>query len=347
MLKTAVVGATGYTGIEIVKLLLAHPEARITSLTAKLDKPVGLGVEFPELEDLRDLVVTPLDVDEVCRQAEMIFLALPHTVSVLFAPRFLAEGKRVIDLSADYRFADISVYESWYQTKHGDPEGAETAVYGLPELYRKEIAGATLLANPGCYPTATILGVYPALQAGWVNGNRIIVDAKTGVTGAGRKASLAFLFPEVNENFRAYGLVSHKHTPEMESILSRATGREAVVEFSPHLLPVNRGILSTIYLDLERDVGEEEAWELYASTWGEEPFVQMCPLGSLPQLREVVGTNACRIGLRVNPRTRRLLVVTAIDNLLKGAAGQAVQNMNIMSGFPEGTGLPGPGGLAG
>lgn len=339
MLNVAVVGATGYTGVEIIKILLRHPRVRITSLTAKVDKPVKIQEEFPELAGLIDMECGNLDVDQVCGQADFIFLALPHTVSLRFAPLFLKAGKKVVDLSADYRFRDRAVYEEWYGSVHRDTDNLARAVYGLPELFRAEIKDAVLLANPGCYPTGTILGASPALEAGLAAEGRVIVDAKTGVTGAGRKASLALLFPEVNENFRAYSLVSHKHTPEMETILSRRTGEKIAVEFSPHLLPVNRGILSTIYLRLREKQREADILETYRQFYQDEPFVKVYPEGTLPQLREAVGTNDCLIGLRVNPRTGNLIVVAVIDNLLKGAAGQSVQNMNIMEGFAEAEGL--------
>ncbi len=339
MLNVAVVGATGYTGVEIIKILLRHPHVRITSLSAKVEKTLKIQEEFPELAGLIDMDCANLDVDQVCAVADFIFLALPHTVSMRFAPLFLKKGKKVVDLSADYRFRDRATYEEWYGTAHGDTDNLVEAVYGLPELFRAEIKDAVLLANPGCYPTGTILGSYPALAAGLAAAGRVIVDAKTGVTGAGRKASLALLFPEVNENFRAYSLVSHKHTPEMEAILSRKTGEEISVEFAPHLLPVNRGILSTIYLRLREKPREADLLEVYRGYYKDEPFVKIYPEGKLPQLREAVGTNQCLIGLRVNPRTGNLIVVTAIDNLLKGAAGQAAQNMNIMEGFEETEGL--------
>ncbi len=334
-LKTAVVGATGYTGLEIVKLLLSHPGVELTSLTAKVDGAVGIHLVFPELAGRLELECSNLDVDDVCEKADLVFLALPHTVSMLFAPRFLEAGKKVIDLSADYRFPSAADFEKFYGSPHRDPAGVEEAVYGLPELFREEIAPARLLANPGCYPTAAVLAAYPALQAGLADPEGIIVDAKTGVTGAGRKASLAFLFPEVNENFKAYGLTVHKHTPEMEGVLSRASGREVRLEFAPHLLPVNRGILSTVYLRLAREAEESEIFDLYREVYAGEPFVRVYPPGQLPELKDAVGTNNCLIGLQVNPRTGNLIVVSAIDNLLKGAAGQAVQNMNIMQGFPE------------
>jgi len=339
-IKTAVVGATGYTGLEIVNLLLNHPGAEITSLTAKVDETVAIDRIFPALRGRLEMECSNLDVDDVCGKAELVFLALPHTVSMLFAPRFVEAGKKVIDLSADYRFPAAADFEKWYGATHRDPEGVAGAVYGLPELFREEIASARLLANPGCYPTATILACYPALHAGLVIPEGIIVDAKTGVTGAGRKASLALLFPEVNENFKAYSLGAHKHTPEMEGVLSRAVGREVRLEFAPHLLPVNRGILSTIYLKLEKEVTEEEIYGLYREQYGREPFVRVYPPGELPQLKDAVGTNNCLLGFKVNPRTGNLIVVSAIDNLLKGAAGQAVQNMNIMFGLPETGGLP-------
>ncbi len=338
-LKTAVVGATGYTGLEIVKSLLDHPGVELTSLTAKVDETVGIHRIFPELSGRLELECSNLDVDDVCRKADLVFLALPHTVSMLFAPRFLQAGKKVIDLSADYRFPAAADFEKVYGAEHRDPAGVEEAVYGLPELFREEIAPARLLANPGCYPTAAVLAAYPALKAGLADPGEVIVDAKTGVTGAGRKASLAFLFPEVNENFKAYGLAVHKHTPEMESVLSRASGRKVRLEFAPHLLPVNRGILSTVYLRLEKPAGEDEVFELYREAYAGEPFVRVYPPGRLPELKDAVGTNNCLLGFKVNPRTRNLIVVSAIDNLLKGAAGQAVQNMNIMQGFPETSGL--------
>ncbi len=338
-LNTAVVGATGYTGLEIVKSLLDHPGVELTSLTAKVDETVGIHRIFPELSGRLELECSNLDVDDVCRKADLVFLALPHTVSMLFAPRFLQAGKKVIDLSADYRFPAAADFEKIYGAEHRDPAGVEEAVYGLPELFREEIAPARLLANPGCYPTAAVLAAYPALKAGLADPGEVIVDAKTGVTGAGRKASLAFLFPEVNENFKAYGLAVHKHTPEMESVLSRASGRKVRLEFAPHLLPVNRGILSTVYLRLEKEAEENEVFELYREVYAGEPFVRVYPPGRLPELKDAVGTNNCLIGFKVNPRTKNLIVVSAIDNLLKGAAGQAVQNMNIMQGFPETSGL--------
>jgi N-acetyl-gamma-glutamyl-phosphate reductase len=339
LLKTAVVGATGYTGLEIVKLLLNHGGVEIASLTAKVEETTGIDRIFPQLWGRLEMECSNLDVDDVCRKADLVFLALPHTVSMLFAPRFLEAGKKVIDLSADYRFPSAADFEKWYGSPHRDPEGTGQAVYGLPELFREEIGAARLLANPGCYPTASILACYPVIQAGLASPEGIIVDAKTGVTGAGRKASLLFLFPEVNENFKAYSLGSHKHTPEMEDVLSRATGRKVRLEFAPHLLPVNRGILSTIYLKLEQDVDEGDLYDLYRGHYGEEPFVRVYPAGQLPELRDAVGTNNCLIGFKINPRTGNLIVVSAIDNLLKGAAGQAVQNMNIMQSFPETEGL--------
>jgi len=339
MLKVAIVGATGYTGLELLKLLISHPRVEITSLTAKVDSTIGIHEVFPELAGRFEMDCTNLDVEEVCAKADFVFLALPHTISFLFAPLFIKAGKKVVDLSADYRFSETAVYEEWYGCEHGDSEGVSQAVYGLCELFRDRIKSAVLLANPGCYPTGTILGSWPALKAGLSPRGEIIVDAKTGVTGAGRKASLALLFPEVNENFKAYGLTSHKHTPEMEEILTRLTGRPVGVEFAPHLLPVNRGILSTIYIPLAEDTSEEEVLDIYRREYDGEPFLTVYPKGTLPQLREAVGTNKCLIGLRVNYRTRNLIVVSAIDNLLKGAAGQAVQNMNIMEGFEETAGL--------
>lgn len=340
MLNVAVVGATGYTGLELLKVLIGHPGVRITSLSAKLpQRSVRIQDEFPELSGSLDISCFNLDVDRVCREADFVFLALPHTVSMRFAGKFLAAGKKVVDLSADYRFAQAEVYEKWYGSEHLDRDGLGKAVYGLPELFRDKIKTAALIANPGCYPTGAVLGIYPLIREKAVSSEMIIIDAKTGVTGAGRKADLAFLFPEVNENFKAYNLAAHKHTPEIESVLKQFAGGELKVEFAPHLLPVNRGILSTIYLRMSGVCSETEALEIYGRYYGSEPFVGLYPAGRLPQLREAVGTNRCLIGVKANPRTGNLIVVTAIDNLLKGAAGQAVQNMNIMEGREETEGL--------
>jgi len=341
MTKTpvAIVGATGYTGVEILKILLRHPRAEVASLTAKVDGTIKIQDEFPELKGSLDMDCSPVDTEAVCRKAEIVFLSLPHTVSMRFAPAFLKAGKKVIDLSADYRFPRKEDYESWYGSPHADPEGLSHAVYGLPELFRERVKKAKLIANPGCFPTGAILSIFPAAQAGLLASPEAIVDAKSGVTGAGRKASLALLFPEVNENFKAYSLTSHKHTPEIAGVLSAALGKEMRVEFAPHLLPVNRGILSTIYLKLAADASEEALLDLYRRRYGNEPFIRIYPKGALPQLREAVGTNNCLIGLKFNPRTKNLILVAAIDNLLKGAAGQAVQNMNIMQGWEESAGL--------
>jgi len=339
MLNVAVVGATGYTGIELIKILLRHPEVRLSSLTAKVEETIKIQDEVPELFGRIDMTCSNLDVDEVCRTSDFVFLALPHTVSMKFAPAFLGAGKKVVDLSADYRFSRKEVYEEWYGVEHSDPTGLKAAVYGLPELFRHKIKSAELIANPGCYPTGAILGMYPALKENLVSEDQGIVDAKTGVTGAGRKASLNFLFPEVNENFMAYNLVAHKHTPEMVFILGETLGREFEIEFAPHLLPVNRGILSTIYLKVGKKVSEDKIRELYRAAYEKEPFVEISPGGSLPRLSQVTGTNYCFIGLRLNTRTGNLIVVTVIDNLVKGAAGQAVQNMNIMNGWRESEGF--------
>ncbi len=338
-IKVAVVGATGYTGCEIVNLLLGHPGAQIVSLTAKANVNVSIDDIFPRFRGRLKMECDELDADKICDQADLIFLSLPHTISMRYAPLFLRAEKKVIDLSADYRFPTPTEFEQVYGTGHRDPEGVGQAVYGLPELFRRKIVDARLVGNPGCYPTAAILACYPALKAGLVAAEGIIVDAKTGVTGAGRKASLPLLFSEMNENFKAYSLGGHKHIPEMEGILSRAAGRSVSLEFSPHLLPVNRGILSTVYLKLKKTVTTEEVCDLYREYYAQEPFLRVYPPGELPELKDAVGTNRCLLGFRVNPRTGNLIVVSAIDNLLKGAAGQAVQNMNIMFGLSESEGL--------
>ncbi len=338
ILRVALVGATGYTGLELLKLLVRHPRVELVSLTAKVDKPVCIQREFPVLEGLIDMECRPPEPAALAA-ADAVFLALPHTVSMKFVPELVKAGKKVIDLSADYRFPDAGAYREWYGAEHLDPAGLPEAVYGLTEIYRDKIASARLIANPGCYPTGAILGIAPVLEAGLVEPASIVIDAKTGVTGAGRKASLPLLFPEVNENFRAYNLVVHKHTPEMNLILGEIAGKRVEVEFAPHLLPLNRGILSTIYLKPARPIGEEDVWERFQSRYREDRFIRLLRPPALPELKDVAGTNNCAIGFRANPRTGNLIVVTAIDNLLKGAAGQAVQNLNAMEGWGEGTGF--------
>ncbi len=336
MIKAGVVGATGYTGEELVNCLLKNPGVEITSLSALVDKPAEYSVMFPKFGKKVSLICKDLDIDEVSAGCDLVFLALPHTVSMKFAPRFLEKGKKVIDLSADYRLPS-DIYEKWYKTGHQDIGNLAKAVYGLPELNRDKIKGASLVANPGCYPTSVILALLPVVKELSKAGIEPVVDAKSGATGAGRRALLSLSFGEVDENLRCYKPNEHQHMPEMEYILSQVAGKAVQVNFTPHLLPVRKGIMSTIYIRHEGLPDEKKIHDLYKDYYDKEPFVRVRPLGELPEMLDVVETNFCDIGLKVS--RGMVTVVSVIDNLLKGASGQAVQNMNIMCGCDETAGL--------
>ncbi|MFH0771354.1 MAG: N-acetyl-gamma-glutamyl-phosphate reductase [Candidatus Omnitrophota bacterium] len=336
-LRTAVVGATGYAGCELIKILLKHPEAEITSVSAKIDKPAAISDIFPIFKKQLELLCGELNIEATTKVADLIFLALPHKVSMGFAPAFLKAGKKVIDLSADYRLNDKSTYENWYGLKHTSPELLGSSVYGLPELYKADIKRAELLANPGCYPTGSILGCAPIVKKSMVIPDQIIIDAKSGVTGAGRSPSISLHFPETNENFKAYKVNQHQHMPEINQELSKLCGSELAVTFTPHLVPMNKGILSTIYFSLKENSTTKEIIGLYKDFYKNEPFVRVLEENFFPETKNVYSTNFCDIGVKV--AGKRAIVVTAIDNLWKGAASQAVQNMNIMQGFNETLGL--------
>jgi len=336
MIKVGVVGATGYTGEELLEVLLRNPEVKITCLSALVERETMISDLYPKFGKKISLLCKNLDVEEVSAGSDVVFLALPHTVSMAVAPQFLKNGKKVIDLSADYRLP-AEIYEEWYKTKHTDPENLHDAVYGLPELNRDKIKGAHFVANPGCYPTGVILGLLPVVKAVVDAGLTIIVDSKTGATGAGRKGTIPLSFGEIDENFYCYKANEHQHMPEMEYILSGVVGAEVQVNFAPHLLPIRRGILSTIYIQHKGLPGENEIHKMYEDHFREEPFVRLRPPGEMPQIQDVAGTNFCDIGIKV--ARGMLIIVTVIDNLLKGASGQALQNMNIMSGLDERTGL--------
>ncbi len=338
MLKVAVVGATGYTGEELVKILASHPRVKITSLTAKIDSPQKIQVLFPSLLGKIDMVCELPEEEKVSRLADLIFLALPHRVSMEVAPKFRKKKKRVIDLSADYRLPK-EVYKQWYGASHKDSAGLKIAVYGLPELNREKIKTARLIANPGCYPTSVLLGLAPLLKQGIADTGLIIVDSKSGVTGAGRRPDIALNFPEVNENFKAYKVNGHQHSPEITQEISKLAKREANVVFVPHLLPVNRGILSTIYTRIKKSMSTAGIIEIYKRFYANEPFIKVLGEGLFPQLKDIVGTNSCCLGIKVDTKKGLCIIVSVIDNLTKGAAGQAVQNMNIMYGFNERDGL--------
>jgi len=338
VVKVSIVGATGYAGEELLKILIDHPQVEIVSLSAKIDKPRKISQIFPELSGKTDLICEEPDFSRIVPGCDLAFLALPHRVSMEAAPEFLRAGKKVIDLSADYRLKDVSVYEQWYGLKHKNPEYLARAVYGLPEVYREKIKPAQLIANPGCYPTGIILGCLPFLAKGKVTSQNIIVDAKTGLSGAGREKE-AVLVTEMENNFRAYKVDAHQHAPEINQELSAFAGERIEVTFTPHLIPIQRGILSTIYLQLKKALSQEEAQGLYQDFYQNEPYVKVLPEGKFPQLKDVAKTNFCHIGLKISPAKKIAIVICAIDNLVKGASGQAAQNMNIMYGFKETEGL--------
>ncbi len=338
-LNVGVVGATGYTGEELVRLLVRHPHVTIRYTSGKEDREARIQDIFPYLKNRLDLECRALSVEEAVEKCDLVFLSLPHTVSMQYVPLFLKAKKKVVDISADYRLENAAVYERFYKTPHKDMGNLRQAVYGLPEIRRKQIKTAALVANPGCYPTGAILGLWPGLAANVFQPDTIVVDAKSGVTGAGRKADKSLNFSEVNESFKAYKLFEHQHVPEIDQELSRSVKKKISVVFVPHLLPINRGILSTIYVRLKKKMTTHDLIGIYQSRYAKEPFVKVYANGALPEIKNVVQTNFCDIGLKVHPEKSLAVIVTAIDNLDKGAAGQAVQNMNIMADFDEKEGL--------
>jgi N-acetyl-gamma-glutamyl-phosphate reductase len=338
MIKVAIVGASGYTGLELIRLLLRHPEVEITCITSRQNAGSSVSSVFPTLLDRIDLIFDPVDIDLIVSRADFIFTALPHKAAMEVIPGFLQAGKKVVDLSADYRLGDVAVYEQWYQP-HSSPDLVAEAAYGLPEIFRSRIRGARLVANPGCYPTSVALALAPLIKNELIDLDSLIVDSKSGASGAGRSAKLGSLYCEVNEGFKAYGVGAHRHTPEIEQTLGHLAGKPVVVSFTPHLLPINRGILSTCYATLTEPRLTGELVKLFQDYYRDEKFVRIHPEGELPNVAFVRGSNYCNIGLVSDPRTGRVIVVSVIDNLLKGASGQAVQNMNLMQGWDEGRGL--------
>ena len=337
-IKAGIVGATGYAGEELIRLLLGHPRVEITYIAAKIEKVERIENIFPQFRGKISLPCENLDIEKLAGLCEVVFLALPHKVSLGVVPHLMKKGLKVIDLSADFRFKDRDTYEKWYGVKHTAQEFLKETVYGLSEIYRKEIRGSNLIANPGCYPTAVTLAAFPLLKAGLVNG-AIIADAKTGVSGAGRTESLKIIHAECHESVKAYNIGLHRHQPEMEEVLSNLLKGNVSILFSPHLIPMNRGILATVYLELKEAVKIEKLREVFLNFYNGEQFVHVLPQGELPETKYVRGTNICDLGIALSEKTKHVIVVSAIDNLGKGASGQAVQNMNLMLGFPETTGL--------
>jgi len=335
-IKAAVVGATGYTGEETVYCLSRNHYVEIVSLSSRTENPLEYAGLFPRFKKRVAIPLKKIDVEEISELCDVAFLALPHTESMRFAGAFLEKGKKVIDLSADFRLP-ADVYAKWYKTEHLDAGNLPKAVYGLPELNREQIKKAELVANPGCYPTSVILGLLPLIKTIAKDGLTVIVDAKSGATGAGRKAEISLSYSEVDETLKCYKPNAHQHIPEMEYVLGKAAGKEVRVNFAPHLVPLRRGILSTIYIPHKNMPEEEALLGIYREHYKMEPFVRICGQGTLPQISDVAGTNFCDIGIKVS--RGMVVIVSVVDNLLKGASGQAVQNMNIMYGLDEKAGL--------
>ena len=336
----AIVGASGYAARELIRILLNHPRVRIAAATSRQDESPRLDALHPSLARRIDLSCEPFDAARIAERASVAFLALPHTASMAVVPDLRRLGVRVIDLSADYRLADPQVYTDWYGHAHTDAEGLRSAVYGLPELYRERIPPAGLIANPGCYTSASILGLAPLIAEDLVERSGIVIDAKSGVSGAGRSPKLTYHFPECNESLAAYGVGRHRHTPEIDQVLtdvgaSGGRGEPVEVIFTPHLVPMDRGIFATIYAQPLRAAVEHDLLELYRSFYARSPFVRV--LGHLPATKDSAYTNFCDITVRVV--RGRILVLSCLDNLIKGAAGVAVQNLNLMLGCAEETAL--------
>ncbi|MBF0401895.1 MAG: N-acetyl-gamma-glutamyl-phosphate reductase [Magnetococcales bacterium] len=338
-ISVAILGATGYTGGELVRLLSRHEAVRIAYVSSERYAGKPLRHAFPHLTSAPDLICQPLGELTEMEKVEVAFCALPHVASMKEVPKLLAHSIRVIDLSADFRLHDAHTYQEWYGAAHLAPELLPEAVYGLPELHRNTIPTARLVANPGCYPTSVLLALAPLLQGRWIDPNRIVIDSKSGVSGAGRAANQDALFTEVAAGFRAYKVVGHRHTPEMEQELSALAGSDVTVRFVPHLLPQSRGILSTCHLQPYAVRSQSEWYETMQSFYQREPFVRVLEPGQWPATSQVQGSNFCHIGITVDPRTGWLTVLSVIDNLVKGAAGQAVQNMNLLFGLAETSGL--------
>jgi len=335
MTNVAIIGATGYTAVESIKILLRHPQAKLTYLTALPEECGPIEQIFPLLRDRIDLPVEPLDLTKAADRADVVLGCLPHKVAMGFVPQLRQAGLKVVDFSADYRLRDVATYEKFYQVPHTDRERIDEAAYGLPELFRDQIAGKSLVANPGCYPTCTALGLAPLVREKLIRTDGIIVNAMTGVSGAGRKATLAYHYPEMNENGFAYGVGTHRHMPEMEQVLADVGAGPVTVLFQPHVVPLTRGMLATMYAEPTRSISQKQLDEVFHAAYGDEPFVRLP--GRPPQMAAVSDTNFCDVYATVVKG--KVVVFSALDNLVKGAAGQAVQNMNLICGYEETAGL--------
>ncbi len=339
MIRVSLLGATGYAGIELVRLLSCHPNVKLTNLISHSYAGKELRDVYPQFSTYENMNLVEFDIDSIIANSDVVFTSLPHGASSKIIPQLYDRGMKIIDLSGDFRYLSAKVFEDWYGYTHPNPELLKESIYGLPELHKEDIKDATLVGNPGCYPTGAILGLAPLLKHQLIDNSSIIIDSKSGTTGAGRAASVELNFCEVNENVKAYKVSTHRHTSEIEQELSLVAGQDITLSFTPHLLPIKRGILSTMYAALLDPVFFDDIYDLYKDFYKKEPFIHIYTEGKLPEVKYVNGSNGCHIGLTIDKRTNRIIVITAIDNLIKGAGGQAIQNMNIMFGLDETTGL--------
>ncbi len=340
MINVGIIGATGYVGEELVRLLTSHPDVNIALLVSKSFSGKSMSDVYTNFYALSNLVLEDTDINAIKKKCQFVFLCLPHGESIKIAPQLLAENIKVIDLSGDFRYKDATVYEEWYGIKHTSPEILKNSVYGLSEFFKHEVANTNMLANPGCYTTTSILALAPLLKEGLISTKGIVIDAKSGVSGAGRQEKLNYSFCETQGNFSAYSVVNHRHTSEIEEQLTTISGKAVNLLFTPHLLPIKRGILATIYADIKEGVSEKDIYSAYENAYKDALFVQIMAFKSLPQLKYVVGSNNCQIGFDISKRTGKIVIVACLDNLIKGAAGSAIQNFNIMNNIEETTGLP-------
>lgn len=340
-IPVGIIGASGYGGVQLVRLLLDHPLVEIVYLGGKGSVGKPYGELYPHLGHQVQLTVEPIDLEVVASRCQVVFIGLPNGFACEMAPLLVEKGCQVLDLSADYRFRNLETYTAWYQKERSDLALTEKAVYGLPELYREQIKKAQLIGCPGCYPTASLMALSPLLKQGLILPETVIIDAKSGTSGGGRQAKINLLLAEADSSFAAYGVAKHRHTPEIEEICSDLAGHEVRVQFTPHLIPMVRGILSTVYATL-RDPGlvRDDLLTIYNAFYRSSPFIKILTNGTYPQTKWAAGTNLCYLGLEVDPRTDRVIVMSAIDNLIKGQAGQAVQCLNLMMGWEETLGLP-------
>ncbi len=339
MIKAGIMGATGYVGLELMRILNSHVKVEIKKITSVSYSNESYAKVFESFRHMPELVCGESDIEALAEECDVVFLALPHGLASKQVTEDILKKTKIIDMGADFRLKDYAVYEEWYQVEHFGKGLLEEAVYGLVELNREKIKGARLIANPGCYTTCSILALYPLVAEGIIKEDSIVIDAKSGVSGAGRGVNLGMHFCEVNENFKAYKIAGHRHTPEIEEQLSYGAGKNIVLQFTPHLVPMNRGILATSYASLKKPVDFKEVKAVYEKYYGDEFFVRLCKENVFPETKWVVGSNFCDIGFAIDQRTNRIVVVSALDNLCKGAATQAVQNMNLLFGLEEKTGI--------